>query len=292
MKTQPRILSTVLFAALTGLPAAVAGAAEPIPLAMADLSDGSYVGVRLNYRSLEFFGADLDVSTFEVFAEARAGSRVKLFAVVPVAHLSAKNASGDEKSHTALGNVTGGVRFLHRMSSVRQGLSLSLSLPTAEDEDSNAAAPGFAAMANFVHDIGKYMPGATTFRAAGSVRHDVDQAFLQMEVGLDHLRIDDKSGDRDGKSAEDGTATTGRFTLGAGLKVGGGLSVLSDLVTMNYLDLPGTDDDEGNYYHSLETGVRYDTDELGILARVSFPLDEDVRDDLSPALTIEALGRF
>jgi hypothetical protein len=287
MQTQVRALSTLCFAAITVFPLATLGAAEPVPLAMGDLSEGGYAGARLSHRKVDFESSRLALSTFEVFGEARAGSAIKLFGAVPVAH-----AMRDDDSLWTLGNLTGGIRLLRGTSTSRQGLSLSLSLPTARDEGDDALAAYLAGVTNTPKDAGRYLPSTTTLRAAGSVRRVLGQAFAQAEAGIDQFFTHRELESEGRTTTDDRFATLGRFTVGAGSKVAEDLSLLGELVTVSWLDLPRGDGPDGTLYHTLEAGVEYDHDGLGVLARVSFPLDEEIRQRLSPGLTIEALGRF
>jgi hypothetical protein len=261
----------------------VAALAHPPPFYwMADLSVHSRAGVEVIPGNYDRAGETAILVPASVFAEFALTENVVLLGRLPLAYVDRVGIDDPDEGAFALGNVSlgallaGGSGHPHE-GRLMYGIGALVHLPTASDEDDEGAAAARTA-AFLVPDAGRYRPDTTTVRVRADVRYETDSVFVQGEVGVDRLILEDVDDRTD-------------LLLGAGLGLAldpywallGELTVLSNVLE---------DDDESEFLPVLDAGVRYHNPDLMFGLRVYWPFDESYRDASALGIGLDIALRF
>lgn len=275
-----------ILATLTALPAgAVAdGVTAPYQMESLDGDDRAGVDIMLGRYELDLF-AEIDITTvsLDAFVQTEVAPNVIVFGRVPFQYARLSADGADDESGTSLGNVTGGAMFVSRSGTTTVGGGGSLSLPTADDDGDGGNAALFHSLFR-VSSYGLYLPNTWTIRLHGDVRVEQGKTFVQARGGLDYLTLDGEDEDEDLKLLRIGVA--------GGAMINPTVALIAELTTMSSIleDNEGEDDEE--WVHTLDLGVRARSGNTLFGARIYLPLDEDFRDANMMGLGVDVSGVF
>jgi len=281
----------VLAGALGAAPALAdsPGLGEAAPFLMPDTSERSHAGVDVFFGSFDadegglLFSAKATVVTFEPHLDVALTPQITLSGRLPVAYAQATNtvlgAELDE-SDTMLGNAALSARFMSQASrSARAGGGVFVNLPTAsgDDDPEDLVNPQAAVTGVRIFHLERYIADTTTLGVHGDVRFDLGRAFVQGQVVYMHLIADDED------AAEGQDADLLRLGVAAGFWLTPMVAAMGELTTLSTsldddIQLNGSDEDE-DFFHSLDIGLRYAGAQWSLGARFHLPLDDLFRDD-------------
>jgi hypothetical protein len=265
------------------------GLGEAAPFLMPDTSERTHAGVDVFFGSFDadegglLLSAKATVLTFEPHIDLALTPEITLSGRLPIAYARAETTvlgADLEDSGTLLGNGALGARFMSQASrQVRAGGGVFVNLPTAtgDDDPEDLVDPAAAATGVRLFHLERYIPDTTTLAVHGDVRFDVERAFLQGQVVYMHLIADDE----DAGEGQEGDLL--RLSAAAGFWVTPLLAVMGELTTLSTsldddIQLNAGDEDE-DFFHSLDVGVRYADAQWSLGARFHLPLDDVFRDD-------------
>lgn len=264
------------------------GLGDAAPLRMPDTSERSHAGVDVFFGSFDadqgglFFTTRATVVSFEPHLDLALTDAITLSGRLPVAHARSEvTVLGveDEASETLLGNVSLGGRYMAQVSrTLRAGGGAFVNLPTSEED----GAPGLAdpataaALAQLFH-IERYLPATAALGLHGDLRVDVGRGFVQGRGELMFLVNDD---DDDG--GEDDEMSLLRFGVAAGFWLTPTLAAMAELTTLSTIlddEAQISDDEDEDFLHGLDLGVRYAQAQWSLSARFHLPLDDFLREN-------------
>jgi hypothetical protein len=277
--------------------------AEPRPFYMNDLSASSTAGAEVMWGHMDaqlVFIGDRDIDAFMVHAvgDFAVTPEVKLSLRFPFTYVSCdcfgNNLFDLDDDQFALGNLTVGGRYVHRVGDVAIGAGASYSGLTASDDtaDEGRAAILTGLWALF-RDAGWYLPNTHTLRFTGDARVALGRAYLQGQLAVHELIVED---DDDFTTGENYTLM--RLVAGGGFKVTEAAALQAELVTTSLILDDDDDDnllfDDDEWFHVLDLGARYETAGASFGVRLSIPLDYGGSDFIDDPIGIgvDALARF
>lgn len=283
---------TFLTGALGAAPALAdsPGLGEAAPFLMPDTSERSHAGVDVFFGNLDaddgglLFSAKATVLTFEPHVDVALTPQIALSGRLPIAYSSVEATVlgvESEESETLLGNAALGARFMSQASrEARAGGGIFVNLPTASsDDDADEVNLTAAAVEDvrFFH-IERYIIDTTTIGVHGDLRFDSERAFLQGQVAFMHLIANDEDA---GEGLE---ADLLRMSVAAGFWLTPMLAAVGELTTLSTVlddDLQfNFNDEDEEFFHSLDLGLRYADAQWSLGVRFHLPLDDYFRDDL------------
>lgn len=272
------------------------------PFVMPDLVATSTWGVQVGWMRVNNFDNDLDVFTSEVYGQVELSPSLFVFGRVPVAHI--RQVGGPEQAReTDLGNITGGLRYVAKLDSLRLGVSGAVSLATspryefadvdAEDveqgdvdvsAEQDGAAAFLATLARY-DTLGDYLPSTRGLYARGDLRYDLTRGFIQAQIGYEQYM----------PSGREDRFDLMRGGLALGLQATERLSLIGEATALSYEqwggDLFRRPGDEVQYW--LNVGARYDRDGSNLGARLYLPMDSPLgpsRDEVG--VIVDLRGRL
>lgn len=261
------------------------GLGDAAPLRMADTSERSHAGVDVFFGSFDadegglFFSTDATVVSFEPHLDFALTDSITLSGRLPLAYArSAVTVLGfeDEKTELVLGNLSLGARYVAQVGrDLRAGGGGFVNLPTADADDDLDLPnpPAAAALANFFF-MERYLPETTTLGAHGDLRVDVGRGFVQGRVEYMHLTSDEEG--------YDDSLNLLRIGIAAGFWLTPTFAALGELTTLSTIlddDAQISDDEDEDFVHSLDLGVRYAQPRWSLSARFHLPLDDFLREN-------------
>jgi hypothetical protein len=260
------------------------GLAEVAPFVMPDTSERTNAGVDVFFGVIDadeggaLFTARAKVLTFEPYLDFALTPELKLWGRLPIAYVDAETTLltvEQQESDTLLGNAGLGARFMTQVSyGLRGGGGVSVHLPTADaDDDGNFVDPPLTASIVRFFQGERYAVDTTTLGGHGDLRFDMGRGYLQGQIAYLHLLAED-----DG--VED--ADLLRLGLAGGYWISPTVAALAELTTLSTIldddvQFNGEDDDE-DFFHSLDLGLRFAQPRGALSLRFHLPLDDVFRD--------------
>lgn len=275
-----------ILATLTALPAGALadGVTAPYQMESLDGDDRAGVDIMLGRYELELFGeVDITTVSMDAFVQMHVAPNVIVFGRLPFQYAQSSVEGADDESGTSLGNITGGAMFVSRSGDTTVGGGGSLSLPTADDDGDGAGAALLHSLFR-VSSYGLYLPNTWTIRLHGDVRVDRGKTFVQARGGLDYITIDEEDEDEDLKLLRIGVA--------GGAMINPTVAVIAELTTMSSILEDSDADDDEEWVHVLDLGVRARSGRTLFGARIYLPLDETFRDANMMGLGVDVSGTF
>lgn len=265
------------------------GLGEAAPFLMPDTSERSHAGVDVFFGSFDadegglLLSAKATVVTFEPHIDVALTPQIAVSGRLPIAYARAETTvlgAELEDSGTLLGNAGLGARFMTQASrEARAGGGVFINLPTAsgDDDPEDFVDPAAAATGVRIFHLERYIPDTTTLGVHGDLRFDIGRAFVQGQVVYMHLVADDED------AGEGQDADLLRLGVAAGYWLTPMLAAMGELTTLSTsldddIQLNAGDEDE-EFFHSLDIGLRYSDARWSLGARFHLPLDDLFRDD-------------
>ncbi len=237
-------------------------AAQLTPFVMGDLPNQTWLGGEVGVGTADF--ADLSMIHLTGLFEWALNPTTEIYGRVPMARVE-----NDFFDGSTLGNITVGGRMIWPSPGSNNTWSAhaAVSLPTASDSGDSGAAAGVMAAFELPHDGGWWAPETSTLRVGGNFGLQQQSFFLQAELGLHFLFVDNSD-----------DALLLKYAFAAGVGVGTALAIVGEI--SGYSD--ALDDDTfGNddTRTSIDLGVRWRGQSILVGGRLYLPLDEVYRDD-------------
>jgi hypothetical protein len=291
-----RIVSLLFVMAVSATAAAEEYDPPVRPFVLPDLSGLTMVGLDFQLTHwTEHLPLDVDIGqtnlTFDLKAEVALAPHLVVLATLPVVYHSSEDVTpvdGDECCALALGNFTAGVRGLAsgRLGAARSviGGTVTVSLPSANDQGDRGGSAAASTLAHAPHDPGLYAPNTTTIRLGGAAQLYGRWFFVEPELGV-HLFIYDEDIENDDSDVAI------RLGVAAGVRATEALAILAETNNMIFLDDGGqrTSDD---VISSIDVGLRYGTPAFLLGARAYVPVDGNLRDRDMLGFGLDVGGRF
>jgi hypothetical protein len=262
------------------------GAAQPRPLALADLSPTRRFGAEIGWGT--FGDGQVDAYLLELVADTVIGDNIKVFGRIPLVRATYDIAFFGDDTGSALGNLQAGARFIRDSGDgTIVGVTAQASLPTAPSPDltdagSRAALAG--ASLRFTEDPSRYLGDTFTLRGGADVRVSAGNVFAQGGAAVDLFFY---TGDED---LEDERVTYMYLFAGAGVLISPRLAFLVELTT--WADLFEESQAEQDYRHAAHLGVRHEGNVASVGGHLTYFLDDDSRDEEMRAFFLDVMVRL
>lgn len=253
-----------------------------------DLSSDNNGGLELLAGTLKtglFGNSEVTVVTADLVGDFFVSPNLKLHARLPTIYYANDN---NNEGGTGIGNVTAGLRFIAagRDKSSRFGLGGSVSLPSASDDGEGGAAAFYGGVFRNLHDPGRYLPNVTTIRTEADLLLSSDRIYVQGQLGVQVLLFEDGNAFPFGGDDQQNLL---RLCVGGGAWLAPKLALLAEVTSFS--DILENDDDD-DFVHTLDTGVRYHGGDVSASVRLYVPFDEGERTEDAVGAGFDLTARF